>query len=182
MKIYSKTGDEGITSIMGGKKVSKSDVQIEAYGSVDELISFIGLLHDHIKNDKDIQLFLLNIQNKLMLIASILSYDANATENIPEFSKTNILELEKEIDRLDNSLPPLKTFILPGGHPAVSMCHVVRTVCRRTERKVISMALNLYVSDEIKKYLNRLSDYLFVLARYLAKELSVEEIEWYPEL
>lgn len=182
MKIYTKTGDRGDTSLIGGRRVSKSDIQIEAYGTIDELIAFIGYLRDQIPGREEI-LFLVKIQDKLMVIAALLARDANNPGiDLPKLSDNDIIMLEKAIDRIENTIPPLTSFILPGGHPAVSLCHVVRTVCRRAERIVIAMALNLQIDELVIRYLNRLSDYFFVLARKLAKDLNVDEIEWHPDL
>ncbi|HOK51294.1 MAG TPA: cob(I)yrinic acid a,c-diamide adenosyltransferase [Bacteroidales bacterium] len=182
MKIYTKTGDRGDTSLIGGRRVSKSDIQIEAYGTIDELIAFVGYLRDNAPNEADAS-FLIQIQDKLMIVAALLSRDEkNPNVVLPALADNDILLLEKEIDKIENVIPPLTAFILPGGHPGVSLCHVVRTVCRRAERSVIAMALNLQVDEVIIRYLNRLSDYFFVLTRKWAKDLNIREIEWHPDL
>ncbi len=182
MKIYTKTGDKGDTSLIGGRRVSKADIRIEAYGTIDELISFIGLLRDQ-PIDLKYKSILIQIQDKLMVIAAILSYDGDIqTSNLPPLKDEDIYFLEREIDTLEAIVPPLTSFILPGGHMAVSICHVARTVCRRAERIVIKMAFDLHVPNQVIQYLNRLSDYLFVLSRKLSIDFDVEEIEWHPNL
>ncbi|MCX7985716.1 MAG: cob(I)yrinic acid a,c-diamide adenosyltransferase [Bacteroidales bacterium] len=182
MKIYTKTGDRGDTSLIGGRRVSKADIQIDAYGTVDELIAFIGYLRDNIKDTYTAN-FLLNIQDKLMIIAALLSRDANNSNILlPELKESDIKNLETEIDSIEKIIPPLTSFILPGGHPTISLCHVVRTICRRAERVVIALASNLHVEELVIQYLNRLSDYLFVLSRKLAREMNIKEIEWHPDL
>lgn len=178
MKIYTKTGDAGETSLFGGSRVSKSDERIHAYGTVDELNSFIGLVADQevnvSRND-----FLRNIQNCLFVIGSSLAADPDKKNvKAPQLAEKEITDLEKEIDIMENSLEPLRAFILPGGHPSVSYCHIARCVCRRAERHVIGLSLHANIHPLIITYLNRLSDYLFVLARKMAKELNASEIIW----
>lgn len=182
MKIYTKTGDKGTTSLIGGKRVPKHNQRIEAYGTIDELISHIGLLRDQPIGEplKDV---LLKVQDRLMVCAAVLATDCeDCNVKIPEIRETDITYLEQEIDRMESELEPLRSFIIPGGHPIVSYCHIARTVCRRAERIAIKLADNAVVSDSILKYINRLSDYLFVLARKLAKDLQVNEIPWQPLL
>lgn len=182
MKIYTKTGDKGDTSLIGGQRVSKADIRIDAYGTIDELIAFVGLLRDQPieKHEKN---FLISIQDKLMVIAAILSYNGDINSSgLPQIEDKDIVALENEIDAIEINIPPLQAFILPGGHPVVSICHIARTVCRRAERIVIKMALDLYVPKKVIQYLNRLSDYLFVLARKLSIDFKIEEIEWHPKL
>lgn len=182
MKIYTKTGDRGDTSLIGGRRVSKADIQIEAYGTIDELIAFVGYLRDMMPTADRIS-HLVQIQDKLMIIAALLARDENNPNIVlPTIGDSDILGLEQEIDHMESTIPPLASFVLPGGHPVVSLCHVVRTVCRRAERIVIAMASNLHVDEVLIRYLNRLSDYFFVLSRKLAKDLNVNEIEWYPDL
>jgi len=182
MKIYTKTGDQGTTSLFGGKRVSKSNLRIDAYGTVDELNSFVGLVRDQAVNTKRKE-ELTRIQNTLFIIGSILATEpGNEKVKIPSLREDDITFLETEIDAMEAELDPLRFFILPGGHPSVSFCHVARTVCRRTER----LAIALYEQEPggdmvVIKYLNRLSDYLFVLSRKMAKELGVEETAWRPE-
>ncbi len=182
MKIYTKTGDKGTTALIGGKRVPKNHIRIEAYGTTDELICFLAVLRDK-KISKANSDFLLQIQEDLMVVSSLLAADCDdCLDNLPKLSDKSIVKLEKEIDKLESELPPLKAFLIPGGHEVVSACHVARTVCRRTERVVLTLAENGEVPELILKYLNRLSDYFFVLARAFAKELNVGEIIWKPVL
>lgn len=182
MKIYTKTGDDGTTALFGGKRVSKSDVRIESYGTVDELNSFIGLVRDQEVNMKR-KGTLVVIQNRLFIIGSMLAAEpGNNKIKIPHLNTTDVGFLENEIDQMDTTLSPLRYFILPGGHVSVSFCHVARTVCRKAERLVIALNIQETIDPLIIQYLNRLSDYLFVLARVNAHELGVEETPWKPEL
>ena len=178
MKIYTKTGDEGTTSLFGGKRVSKADLRIDTYGTVDELNSFLGLVRDQEVNHKRKE-SLVNIQNTLFIIGAILATEPGNTKvKIPSLQEDDIQFLEKEIDAMEADLEPMRFFILPGGHQSVSFCHMARTVCRRAER--ITMALHEQESVQmlVIKYLNRLSDYLFVLSRKMTQELGCEEIAW----
>lgn len=178
MKIYTKTGDKGTTSLFGGKRVSKADHRIETYGTVDELNSFLGLVRDQEVNHKR-KSVLLEIQDKLFTIGSILATEPGNTKvSIPSLAEEDVVFLEKEIDTMDAALPPLRFFILPGGHQAVSFCHIARTVCRRVERLTIALGEHEEVDPLVVKYLNRLSDYLFVLSRAMSHELHAEEIPW----
>lgn len=186
MKIYTKTGDTGDTSLFNGKRVAKHHLRVESYGNVDELNAFVGLLRDQLEN-KPLRAILLNIQHQLFVIGSNLAYEPDESKKseklaakIPVLDVLEIEKLEKEIDRMDGELPPMTHFILPGGHPAVSSCHIARSVCRRAERGVCKLNETSATDANIIRYLNRLSDYLFVLSRYLAKELGVEEIKWIP--
>ena len=184
LKIYTKTGDKGKTSLLGGTKVPKSHIRIESYGTVDELNSFIGLLNDHITNAHS-KIMLKEIQDRLFTIGSSLACDPEkeTAMKIPDLKEDDIKLLEKKIDKMNESLPPMKSFILPGGHVAVSTAHICRCVCRRAERICVSMQENkLFVEPLVIKYLNRLSDYLFVLARFIAHQLHVEEIAWKPRI
>ena len=180
MKIYTKSGDQGETSLYGGKRVSKADIRIESYGTVDELNSYMGLLGD-LDVNKGRKLLLKEIQDRLFTIGSALAADPDK----PKLKKPDLLEsdvelLEREIDLMQEQLPEMKFFILPGGHQHVSFCHLARTVCRRAERLVILLAETDPVEIVIMMYLNRLSDYLFVLSRKMTLELGVEEIPWKP--
>jgi cob(I)alamin adenosyltransferase len=182
MKIYTKTGDQGTTALFGGKRVSKADLRIETYGTVDELNSWIGLLRDQDVNSnrKD---FLVNIQDRLFTVGSILATEpGNTRVKIPSLSNDDVLALEQSIDVMDGDLPAMKSFILPGGHQSVSFCHIARTVCRRSERLVIALNNQEPVSELVIQYLNRLSDYLFVLARKMAQELNVSDTPWKPKM
>jgi cob(I)alamin adenosyltransferase len=180
MKIYTKTGDQGTTSLFGGKRVSKADLRIDAYGTVDELNSFMGLIRDQDVNQKRKDV-LVKIQNTLFIIGSTLATEpGNTKAKIPSLQEADIVLLEKEIDAMDETLPPLRFFILPGGHPSVSFCHVARTVCRRAERLTMALHEQEPTDPLVIKYLNRLSDYLFMLSRKMTNELGVEEIAWKP--
>jgi len=181
-KIYTKTGDKGSTSLIGGTRVPKHHIRIESYGTVDELNSYIGLLNDQ-DIDKDIQAFLLEIQDRLFTIGSSLASDPEKSKmTIPDLLEDDVKALESRIDDMTNALPVMKSFILPGGHTIVSYCHIARCVCRRAERNITQLAENEEVDDLVLIYLNRLSDYLFVLARKLAQELNVKEIPWKPRV
>ena len=180
MKIYTKTGDQGLTSLLGGPRVKKSHLRIEAYGTVDELNSHLGLVGDQPVNVMR-RPFLQQIQDRLFTIGSSLACDPEKEPKmkIPDLQEDDIVLLEKEMDRMNESLPPMKSFILPGGHPAVSAAHIARCVCRRAERHCVNMAeQGMFVEPLVIKYLNRLSDHLFVVARYTAFLLGVAEIEW----
>ncbi|MCL7753351.1 cob(I)yrinic acid a,c-diamide adenosyltransferase [Polaribacter sp. Z022] len=188
MKIYTKTGDDGTTALYGGTRVKKYNLRIESYGTVDELNSYIGLIKDQ-KIDKNIKNTLLKIQNELFTLGSMLATPIekeilkNGKErlNIPKINNDPILFLENEIDKMDAELPQMTHFILPGGHQTVSFCHIARCICRRAERLSVELNDLETINIDIIKYLNRLSDFLFTLARKLSKDLSVEEIKWIPE-
>lgn len=180
-RIYTKTGDQGKTSLIGGTKVSKADLRIESYGTVDELNSYVGLCKDLLQDNTSITT-LQEIQDRLFTIGAELSCDPDKTTkvSIPDLHESDIEILEEEIDRMELKLEPLKTFILPGGHPSISHLHIARTVCRRAERCCVRLANTTSVDPIIIKYLNRLSDYLFVLARYSGYLLKVTDIPWKP--
>ena len=183
-KIYTKTGDLGKTSLIGGTKVPKSNIRIEAYGTVDELNSFIGLTADQLPHEPS-KIILKEIQDRLFTIGSSLACDPDKESKlkIPDLKETDIILLEKEIDTMNEELEDMKSFILPGGHVVISTAHVTRCVCRRTERICVNMQENdLFVDPLVIKYLNRLSDYLFVLARYAGHLLGVEDIPWKPRI
>ena len=180
MRIYTRTGDKGETSLIGGTRVSKAHLRIESYGSVDELNSNIGLLRSLKELDEYAEL-LIRIQENLFTIGSILAVEEGKSfDYIPQIQASSVEELEKAMDQMDSQLPELKNFVLPGGHAAVAHCHIARCVCRRAERMVILLSNNETVDDLIIKYLNRLSDYLFVLSRKVTFDLKVEEIPWQP--
>ncbi len=182
MKIYTKTGDQGTTALFGGKRVSKADLRIDTYGTVDELNSWIGLLRDQDVNTKRNH-FLIEIQDRLFTIGSILATEPGNTKvKIPSLLLDDVQALEKAIDAMDAELPPMKSFILPGGNQSVSFCHITRTVCRRAERLVIALNNHEAVDGLVIQYLNRLSDYLFVLARKMALELNVQDTPWKPKM
>lgn len=179
-KIYTKTGDFGKTSLIGGTKVPKSHIRIESYGTVDELNSHIGMVTDMFP-DKNMISVLREIQDRLFTIGSWLACDPEKETKmmIPDLLETDIVFLENEIDKMDAQLPEMKSFILPGGHPAISATHIARCVCRRAERICVHMQeINMEVSPLVIKYLNRLSDFLFILSRYAGKCLNVQDIPW----
>lgn len=177
-KIYTKTGDKGQTALFGGRRVPKSHLRVDAYGTVDELNSFIGLLRDGVADVYTRQV-LSDIQHRLFTVGAHLASDPEKSLPTPDLLPDDIQTLEQEMDRMDESLPPLRNFILPGGHPVVSHCHLCRTVSRRAERLVVALLESGEpVEDVVLQYLNRLSDYFFMLARHLAQELGVEEVVW----
>ena len=183
-KIYTKTGDSGKTSLIGGTKVPKSHIRIESYGTVDELNSYIGLCGDLIV-DEQCKIVLKEIQDRLFTIGSSLACDPDKEPlmKIPDLLEEDIVYLEKDIDRMMDSLPPMKFFVLPGGHPAVSTVHIARCVCRRAERICVQMSEDgIFVDQLVIKYLNRLSDQLFALSRYVAHLLNAPEIKWIPRI
>jgi cob(I)alamin adenosyltransferase len=182
MKVYTKTGDKGETSLIGGTRVKKSHLRIESYGTVDELNSYIGLVRDQEVNvnRKDL---LKEIQDRLFTIGSSLASDPEKSKmKIPDLHAEDITLLENEIDKMNDELPPLRVFVLPGGHQSVSFCHLARCVCRRAERLVIGLQEESFVAELVIQYLNRLSDYLFVLSRMMAHELNAEEVPWKPRM
>lgn len=178
-KIYTKTGDTGQTSLIGGTRVPKFHNRIEAYGTLDELNSFVGLIRDQ-QIDNHLQQILIEIQDRIFTCETMLAIDPEKAplRKLPEIDESDIVLLEKEIDRMNEELPPLSNFILPGGHQAVSFCHVARTVCRRAERATLRLSQQSVVNPLIIKYLNRLSDYLFVLSRKLSKDFNAVETRW----
>jgi len=188
MKIYTKTGDKGTTALFGGTRVKKYNLRIESYGTVDELNSYIGLIKDQEINSY-IKESLLKVQNDLFTLGAMLATPPEKETlksgkerlNIPKIDSDSILFLENEIDKMDALLPQMTHFILPGGHQSVSFCHIARCVCRRAERLSVELNDQENIQNDIIKYLNRLSDFLFVLARMLSKELLVEEIKWIPK-
>jgi len=178
MKVYTKKGDKGQTQLLGGSIVDKDHVKLECYGTIDELNSFIGNIYD-----QDLKEFhkeiLLNIQNQLFNLGSVISFDGKKDKiKLPNITAKNIEMLEKAIDKMEESLPMLKNFILPSGHPTTSKCHIARTVCRRAERNLVTLSKTSEIDNLHLQYLNRLSDYLFVLSRAVLKENNAEEIEW----
>ncbi|MBI4931173.1 MAG: cob(I)yrinic acid a,c-diamide adenosyltransferase [Bacteroidetes bacterium] len=182
MKIYTKKGDKGETSLLGGTRVKKSHIRIESYGTVDELNSWLGLIRDQ-NISTDTKKFLIHVQDKLFTIGSHLASDPNKKGiKIPEIKEEDVIALEKEMDKMNEVLPEMKSFVLPGGHTIVSYSHIARCVCRRAERCAVNLASAEQMEDIIIKYLNRLSDYLFVLSRKLSHDLKGEEIPWNPDL
>lgn len=183
-KIYTKTGDKGKTSLIGGTKVSKAHIRIDAYGTIDELNSFIGLLSDQFEHS-DTRSVLKNVQDRLFTIGSSLACDPDREPmlKLPDLNEDDVKWIEQEIDRMSGVLPEMKSFILPGGHVSVSTAHVVRCVCRRAERRCVDMMdHDLFVDPLVIKFINRLSDYLFVLARFIGHELNIQEVTWKPRL
>ena len=188
MKIYTKTGDKGTTALFGGTRVPKHHIRIESYGTVDELNSHLGLIRDQ-KIDQHYKNLLMDIQDRLFTVGAILATDPEKAVlksgkerlNIPKISEADIKKLEQEMDAMNEALPEMTHFVLPGGHQTVSFCHIARCVCRRAER--LASALNELepFQPETLMYLNRLSDYLFVLARKLSHDLQAEEIKWIPK-
>jgi cob(I)alamin adenosyltransferase len=182
MKIYTRTGDEGSTALFGGSRVSKADLRIDAYGTVDELNAFLAVVRDQEVNRKR-EHFLVHVQERLFTIGSMLAtVPGNTTVKIPRLVEGDSESLEEAIDQMEAHLQPLRNFVLPGGHVSISHCHVARTVCRRAERKIVALSEAEVVDPLVIMYINRLSDYLFVLARTMAAELGIVETPWKPSL
>jgi cob(I)alamin adenosyltransferase len=182
MKIYTKTGDKGFTSLIGGTRVPKHHIRIESYGTVDELNSWIGLIRDQPITEHD-RGILKQVQDRLFTIGAMLAADPEHSRmTIPDLLPTDIELLEQEMDNMTAQLPPLKHFILPGGSNAISYCHLARCVCRRAERITVHLAEESTVNEYVNIYLNRLSDYLFTLARNIAFEQQIPENEWIPRM
>ncbi len=188
MKIYTKTGDKGTTALFGGTRVSKDHLRIESYGTIDELNSYVGLVKDQATN-KETKKALIKVQNDLFTLGAMLATPPEKETlksgkerlNIPKINASSIQFLEDEIDFMNTKLPQMTHFILPGGHTTVSFCHIARCVCRRAERLSVSLNEEAEINPDVLTYLNRLSDYLFVLARKLSQDLSAEEVKWIPE-
>lgn len=188
MKVYTKTGDKGTTALFGGTRVPKHHIRIESYGTVDELNSYIGLIRDQDMNVlyKEV---LIKIQDELFTVGAVLATDPEKATlkngkdrlNIPRISEEDIVLLENEIDRMEENLPQMTHFVLPGGHTTVSFCHIARCICRRAERLAVQLNETEPVEESVLMYLNRLSDYLFVLARKLSFDLQAEEVKWIPK-
>ena len=184
MKIYTKAGDQGKTSLIGGTRVPKSHIRIETYGTVDELNSFIGLLNDLVVDAK-INADLKEIQDRLFTVGSSLACDPekDSALKIPDLKEEDIVGLELAMDAMNEVLAPMKSFIIPGGHQAISTAHIARCVCRRAERWCVNMQEeDLFVETLVIKYLNRLSDYLFTLARYIGHLNGVADLPWKPRI
>jgi cob(I)alamin adenosyltransferase len=183
MKIYTRTGDDGTTGLIGGSRVKKHNIRLEAYGTIDELNSYIGLIRS-MQSDKHSDRMLEIIQNRLFVIGANLATDESIDlikKQLP-CKKTDIELLEREMDEMNSSLPELRNFILPGGGQASSFCHVARTVCRRAERRIVELAENKEVDTLLIKFINRLSDYLFVLSRKISLDQETPETLWVPEI
>lgn len=182
MKVYTKKGDKGKTSLIGGVRVPKNHIRIEAYGTVDELNSYVGLIRDQ-DIDRNYKGVLIEIQDRLFTIGSMLASDPEKSKmKIPGLIEDDIKLLENEIDKMNGQLPEMKSFVLPGGNTVVSFCHIARCVCRRAERATIGLSDTSFVSELVIKYLNRLSDYLFMLSRKLIQDFNVEETPWKPRV
>src|SRR5690554_3894772 len=182
MKIYTKTGDQGLTSLLGGSRVSKAHIRVEAYGTIDELNANVAHLKDKLKIDRfdePVTALLHQVNKHLFDIGSLLALENDKYKGkIASFDPESITLLEKQIDYMDEKLPPLRAFILPGGHQMVSWCYVCRTVCRRAERTMVRLHEEEPIQPDYIAYVNRLSDYLFTLARYIAVTYNVEEDKW----
>jgi cob(I)alamin adenosyltransferase len=182
MKVYTKTGDTGKTSLFGGKRVPKHDLRIDAYGTVDELNSYIGLIRDQNMDEQSITI-LIEVQDRLFTLGSILATEPGNTKvKVPQLVPEDILLLENQMDEMNEHLPEMRSFVLPGGHTTVSYCHITRCVCRRAERLISHLAENEEIDPLVLQYLNRLSDYLFVLARKIVVDKKVKEVEWKPRM
>jgi cob(I)alamin adenosyltransferase len=183
MKIYTRTGDAGQTSLIGGRRVSKADLRIDSYGTVDELNSWIGLLRDQPVNTNR-RALLKEVQDRLFTVGAELATDPDKAPRkaMPAIIEADVTRLEQEMDSMDTDLPELRQFVLPGGHASVSYAHLARTVCRRAERLTIALNDSSPVDPLVLTYLNRLSDYLFVLSRKMAQELDAEEVAWEPRI
>jgi cob(I)alamin adenosyltransferase len=181
-KIYTKTGDKGETSLIGGTRLPKQHIRIESYGTVDELNSQLGLIRDVTPETEFNFEILLHIQDRLFTIGSHLAADPEKNKMVlPALFEEDVIALEKAIDKMNDVLPEMKHFVLPGGHIHVSYAHIARTVCRRAERAVLKLSENEKVEAIIPQYLNRLSDYIFVLSRYMSQKLNAKEIPWLPK-
>lgn len=178
-KIYTRQGDKGMTSLLGGSRVAKYHDKIEAYGSLDELNAFIGVLYDQQGVSHDVKQFLKTVQQNIFTAEAHIAADSDEhARSLPRLNMEHVNQLERAIDQMEQELPPLKNFILPGGHPAISFAHVARTVCRRAERETLKVNCKQPVDPNILTYLNRLSDYFFVLGRHFSSVLNTEEIKW----
>ena len=181
MKIYTKTGDRGLTSLLNGKRVPKYDDRIEAYGTLDELNSYLGLVLSQTQDQQD-QKALTEIQDRIFTMSSFLATDEEIKKKLPDLSIDDVYYLEKLIDEATEVLPPLKHFVLPGGHPLAAQCHVARCICRRAERMVVELSEKQAIDENIVVYLNRLSDYLFTLARKVNYDSKTAENKWIPRV
>lgn len=178
-KVYTKTGDDGTTSLLSGKRVPKHHTKIKACGTVDELVAWLGLIRDHV-SEEPLAKKIFKIQNELMRLATLIAIDKKKSlpKNTSPIEKDDILFIEQEIDSITENLPPLRNFIIPGGHPLVSYTHLARCVCRRAERFVTELNEESPINPNIIAYINRLSDYLFTLSRKFSNDLGLSEIKW----
>ncbi len=182
MKIYTRKGDQGTTGLIGGTRVLKSSMRIESYGTVDELNSYIGLVRDQSIHD-ELKIQLIEIQDRLFTIGSSLASDPEkSTMKIPDLKNEDVAILEKWMDEMNETLPEMRSFILPGGHTTVSFCHIARCVCRRAERIIVDLSQHEFVAELVLTYLNRLSDYLFMLSRKISQDMGAVEQPWKPRV
>ncbi len=181
--VYTKTGDKGTTALIGGTRVKKHNSRLKAYGTVDELNSFIGMIRSY-DIDEHTEAAIIEIQNELFVIGAYLATDSTVSDLRDRLNcdEKKIERLELEMDKMENQLPPLSNFVLPGGHPVVASCHICRTICRRAERIVSELSEQMEINNWVLRYLNRLSDYFFVLSRYMTNYFHVKEIPWKPKL
>lgn len=181
--VYTKTGDKGTTALIGGTRVKKHNSRLNAYGTVDELNSFTGMIRSY-NIDTHTEETIIAIQNELFVIGAYLATDSSVSDlrNKLNCDEQKIEYLELEMDQMESNLPPLSNFVLPGGHPVVAYCHICRTICRRTERIVSELSEEMEINSWVLRYLNRLSDYFFVLSRYMTNFYQVKEIPWQPKL
>ncbi len=177
MKIYTRKGDNCQTILVGGVFVSKNNIRLEAYGTIDELIAHLALLHDYLEY-ADLRTYIQIVQDKLMITSALIAYDGSVEVDLPQIYEDDVLWIENKIDELDCELKPLSSFILPGGDITISQAHVCRAVCRRAERKIVNVHMNYKIDEVVLKYFNRLSDFLFVFARFIAKRKNIEEVIW----
>jgi len=183
MKIYTKSGDAGTTSLIGGERVSKCDARVEAYGTVDELTAFIALLADEIRDDSradDVVAELERVESELMTVQALLAVGSGGEDKVAPLEESRVASLESAIDRMQSEIPAITKFTIPGGHRALSLSHVCRTVCRRAERAALRAAEVQRVDATTLQYLNRLSDYLYTVGRLLTERFKVEERQWIP--
>ncbi|MDR2564257.1 MAG: cob(I)yrinic acid a,c-diamide adenosyltransferase [Prevotellaceae bacterium] len=181
MKIYTKKGDGGETSLVGGARVPKNHPRVEAYGTVDELISHLGVVRAYCA-DEYYKKFIFEVQDRLMTCSALLASDGDTAKKLPEIKLDDIEAIETEIDKIDATLPPLRLFVIPGGSPAEAFCHVARSVCRRAERGAVRLAQDYEVPELVVKYLNRLSDFLFTFARKLDIDAGANDEVWNPKV
>jgi cob(I)alamin adenosyltransferase len=182
MKIYTKKGDTGKTGLIGGTRVPKNAIRIDAYGTVDELNSFLGVVRDY-EIDEKYKAQIIEIQDRLFTIGSSLASDPEKSNmKIPDLKESDIETLENWMDEMDAELPEMRFFVLPGGHQAVSFCHVARCVCRRAERIIVELNDTEFVAPLVLSYMNRLSDYIFVLGRKITQDLGAKEQAWHPRM
>lgn len=183
MKVYTKTGDKGTTSLIGGERVAKCDCRVEAYGTVDELTAFTALLADKLSSDKlycDIEGRLRQIESQLMTVAALLAVGEGGEDKVAKLKTASIEELEQDIDNMQQALPAITKFTIPGGDERLSLSHVCRTVCRRAERQALRATELCHIDEQVIVYLNRLSDYFYLLGRTITHRSGVEEILWIP--